>query len=82
MKVSIRQLREAIRDILEEWQDKIPGGIADKKKPRDFDQKALAQGVEVESEHTSDLSIAEEIAMDHLAEDPHYYVKLATIEKD
>jgi hypothetical protein len=32
-------------------------------------------------EHTSDPKIAEEIAMDHLVEDPNYYKKLKTIEK-
>lgn len=62
-------------------EDKIPGGLADKKKPSDFDQKALAEGIKVELEHTSDKKIAEEIAMDHLTEDPNYYKKLATIEK-
>lgn len=61
--------------------DKIPGGLADKKKPSDFDPKLLAQGVKVEMEHTSDKKIATEIAMDHLTEDLKYYDKLKTIEK-
>lgn len=82
MKVSIRQLREAIRDILEEWKDEIHGGLGDKKKPEDFDPKALAMGIKVEREHTDDHHLAEEIAMDHLTEDPHYYTKLAKMEKD
>lgn len=38
-------------------------------------------GIEAELEHTSDRSIATEIAMDHLTEDPEYYQKLKTIEK-
>jgi len=61
--------------------DKIPGGLADKKKSSDFDASALAAGVKVEMEHTSSREIATEIAMDHLTEDPHYYRKLKTIEK-
>jgi hypothetical protein len=62
-------------------EDKIPGGLADKKNPSDFDSESLAEGVKVESEHTSDPKIAEEIAMDHLTEDSQYYKKLKNIEK-
>ena len=54
-------------------EDNIPGGLADKKKPSDFDPKKLEQGIKVEMEHTSDRKIAEEIAMDHLTEDKNYY---------
>lgn len=61
--------------------DKIPGGLADKRKPEDFDQEALKEGIKVEMEHTNDQNIAREIAMDHLTEDPEYYKKLKTIEK-
>lgn len=61
--------------------DKIPGGLADKKKPTDFDPKLIAQGVKVEMEHTSDKAIATEIAMDHLMEDLEYYDKLEIVEK-
>jgi len=38
--------------------------------------KQLFIGIEVELEHTSDRDQAQEIAMDHIAEDPHYYSKL------
>ena len=61
--------------------DKIPGGLADKKKPSDFDAKKLTAGIKVEMEHTSDKGIATEIAMDHLTEDENYYDKLKEIEK-
>src|SRR5574343_573292 len=64
-----------------EQQDKLPGGLADDKSPEQFDQKALAKGVKVESEHTTDKSLAREIAMDHLTEDPKYYDKLEKIEE-
>lgn len=43
-------------------------------------EKQLEKGIKVELEHTSDKSIAKEIAMDHLFEDPKYYDKLEKIE--
>lgn len=61
--------------------DVIPGGLADKKQPKDFDKNQLSKGIKVEMEHTSDKSIAEEIAMDHLTEDPKYYEKLERMER-
>lgn len=61
--------------------DLIPGGLADKKDPSDFYAGALAKGIKVELEHTSDKDVAREIAMDHLTEDKDYYDKLETIEK-
>jgi hypothetical protein len=39
------------------------------------------KGLKVEKEHTRDVSKAKEIVMDHLSEDPNYYVKLKKIEK-
>ena len=61
--------------------DKIPGGLADKKKPSDFDPKKLKAGIKIEMEHTNDRSVAQEIAMDHLTEDSEYYKKLKEVEK-
>jgi hypothetical protein len=55
--------------------DLVPGGKADKKKPEEFDQEQLAIGTQHELEHTSDATLAQEIAMDHLTEDPDYYKK-------
>jgi hypothetical protein len=60
--------------------DKIPGGLADDKKPGDFPAADLAKGLKVEREHTSSNAIATEIAMDHLTEDPEYYPKLQVLE--
>ena len=62
------------------WKDKLKGGRADKRKPSDFNKKALEAGRKHEMEHTSDPHKAEEIAMDHLEEDPLYYEKLKKIE--
>ena len=42
----------------------------------DIDQEELKKGIEVEKEHTDDPVKAEEIALDHLKEDPKYYTKL------
>lgn len=64
-----------------EHTDKLPGGRADKRKPSDFDKKQLAAGTKHELEHTDDRTLAQEIAMDHLAEDSDYYVKLRAVEK-
>jgi len=60
--------------------DKMHGGLADKKSPKDFDRTALAEGQQVEMEHTDNAAVAREIAMDHLTEDPNYYKKLARME--
>ena len=71
--------------------ENIEGGLADGKTLEDIAkihnvdieelQAQLDLGINVEMEHTDDESLAEEIAKDHLTEDPLYYTKLATIEK-
>src|SRR3990167_5393607 len=63
------------------YEDQIPGGHADAQDPSDFDHEQLEIGTAHELEHTDDSSIAAEIAMDHLIEDPEYYEKLARIGK-
>ena len=54
-------------------------GLSRGMSPSMFDRRELAHGTRVEMEHTSDLRIAQRIAMDHLMEDPMYYRKLASI---
>lgn len=51
------------------------------KMPQDitYDPDELKKGVEIEKEHTTDADIAEIIAKHHLAEDPQYYTKLASL---
>ena len=44
-------------------------------------RKQLEAGITVEKEHTTKHDVAEEIALDHLNEDPEYYIKLKKIEK-
>lgn len=50
------------------------------KKDENFLKKQLVDGTSIEMEHTNNKSIAKEIAMDHLWEDPEYYIKLKKIE--
>ena len=59
----------------------LHGGRADGMDPRAFDQHALYEGIRHEMEHTSNRRIAQEIAMDHLAEDANYYRKLRVLVK-
>lgn len=56
--------------------DLIPGGLAEGKKPSEFDPKQLARGVAVELEHTNSRAVAREVVGNHLTEDPLYYEKL------
>ena len=71
--------------------NKIPGGLAQyatigeiaamHKLPVADIIRQMMKGVKVESEHTTDLDIAMEIAFDHVYEDPKYYDKLSSIEE-
>lgn len=56
--------------------NKILGGKGDKLNPKSIDQHELKIGIKHEMEHTKDASIAKEIALDHLAENPKYYTEL------
>jgi hypothetical protein len=59
------------------------GGFAKRKKfkAEDADPSELREGSRHELEHTSDRRLARRIALDHLAEDPHYYSKLRQMER-
>jgi hypothetical protein len=71
-------------------EDQIPGGLAkgmtlsDIAKHHNISPQTLKnefiKGYAVEREHTTDVNIAKEIALDHLYEDPNYYSKLSKIE--
>jgi len=61
--------------------DLLPGGEADNLPDRDFSADALAEGAKHEHEHTNNDQVAQEIAKDHLSEDPAYYDKQKEIEK-
>lgn len=70
--------------------ENIKGGLSDNMTLKDIAKKhkvdindlkiELSKGMKVEMEHTNSKKIAQEIAMDHLFEDPKYYSKLKKIE--
>jgi len=55
---------------------KLSGGVGDNTPTEQVDPNQLSIGIQIEMEHTNDVAIAQEIAMDHLTEDPEYYTKL------
>jgi hypothetical protein len=67
-------------------EEKLEGGIADNKSLSDIAKKhkvdvkiltkQFEKGLKVEKEHTDSPQEAEEIALDHLAENPKYYTDL------
>lgn len=61
--------------------NKLKGGKGDKLTADDVNPYELRKGIREELEHTNDLDEAEEIALDHLAEDPLYYTNLAAAVK-
>ena len=69
------------KKVAAKYEDKLPGGLADKKTPEDFSAEQVEKGVKVEMEHTDDPELAREIAMDHLTEDSEYYDHLAEMEQ-
>ena len=46
-----------------------------------IDPEQLSMGMEIEKEHTPNDAIAKKIALDHLAEIPDYYARLAQMEE-
>jgi hypothetical protein len=88
------QLKKIIKEVLDASTpapNEIPGGLSQfatigdlaqmHKTPVDQIIKQIIKGTKVESEHTTDLDIAMEIAFDHVYEDPKYYDKLSSIEE-
>ena len=59
-----------------EYTKHLTGGKGDDLSREDVDSGQLEIGVATEMEHTNDKEVAEEIALDHLAEDDKYYDKL------
>lgn len=60
----------------DEFKDHLKGGAGDKKLPSEFDREELLKGIKDELEHTSDINIATEIAIDHLTNNPNYYSEM------
>jgi hypothetical protein len=70
---------KTIIDLAKKYDEK--GYYDPKQYAKEYIKPKLMQGIKVEMEHTTDVRIATEIAMDHLWEDINYYDKLAKIEK-
>jgi len=90
---SVKSLIESdLNDMDLKDKKKIPGGLAQGKTLNNFSKKfgvsvdvikqKIKDGAKTELEHTTDVSIATEIARDHVWEDLNYYTKLATIESN
>lgn len=60
------------------------GGNANEKgfETADADPAELAMGIEIEKEHSPDISVRARIALDHLAEIPDYYTRLKEMEEE
>jgi hypothetical protein len=73
--VSLRRGSRALHVVL-------AGGLAERKgfTEADADPWELRRGEKHELEHTSERSLARQIALDHLAEDPRYYSRLKSCE--
>jgi hypothetical protein len=81
-------IKECIATVLE---SKITGGKAEGLSLNDIAKrhkvdisvlkKEFLMGKEVEMEHTDDVQIAQQIALDHLYEMPDYYSKLKKMEE-
>ena len=58
----------------------LHGGLSQGAAPGRFDPEELEKGIRIEMEHTNQPKVAMLIAMDHLAEIPDYYTRLAKME--
>jgi len=69
-------LRDFKHNVLNEREDLIPGGAGEGLDVSDVDPKEFLLGTAVEMEHTTEKPYAQEIALDHLAENPKYYSEM------
>lgn len=74
---TVKAVLELVQNIIELARNPDPqtlrGGVGDSTDPSKLDPEQLRAGIREETEHTSDLSQAKEIAVDHLTSDPNYY---------
>lgn len=71
--ISMIDFWDEMSKIADHFEDRLHGGDADGKKPRDFDPRQMAMGMKEEREHTRDPHLRKEITMDHLAQNRKYY---------
>jgi hypothetical protein len=87
---TLGQMKSQIISSGEIGEDKLEGGIGNNSTLEGLAKKhkvkvediidQLMMGIEVELEHTTELDLAMEIAMDHLTENPKYYTMLKKVE--
>lgn len=86
IQTSSEDVREIIYGLLTEYVQFLRGGIWNEARKKDIDKGELVKGRLVEKEHTLDSAegrlIAERIVLDHLAEIPDYYTRLARMENE
>ncbi len=70
----LKQLRGYTSKLI--TQDLLPGGVGDHTDPETLDPRQLEVGILVQRQHTNNLAIAKQIAVDHLTQHPKYYTKL------
>ena len=77
-------LISSVLENLKQNKSLVNQGRADNKgvTEKDVNRTELAMGIDMETEHTNDRSVAKEIALDHLSEDPIYYTKLKKMEAE
>lgn len=66
-------VKESLNEFLGEAKDVIKDQVDVGITAEDTDPKEFLVGIEVEKEHSDDLSVAKMIALQHLAENPKYY---------
>lgn len=87
---TLNQMKGQVISSGEIGEDKLEGGIGNNSTLEGLAKKhkvkvediidQLMMGIEVELEHTTELDLAMEIAMDHLTENPKYYTMLKKVE--
>ena len=78
----LKELAEKYDELFtDEKYEILEDGVGSDLSPEDVDEDELAEGVEVEMEHTSDELASAKIAIDHLEEIPDYYTRLAEMEE-
>jgi hypothetical protein len=75
-------IKDAFQLDINEFREKLKGGMADGKAITSYDLGQLLEGIKWEKEHAADGFIALEIAMDHLERIPDYYTRLLKLERD
>lgn len=83
-KINVHQLESVFYFLATKTANMLSGGRSAEKgiTEADVDPKELAMGIKVEFEHCKCLHIAKKIALDHLAELPDYYSRLAKMESE